>query len=143
MKFPVLCIPIDACVFLAVTVEELETTRISESLTNRILTGMQVIDSSESCFVVRSCSEERPRAAVVRKLAQLFDLKRGLRLEIEPIPPLAVSDVKIAVIRSFAEDQEGFEESSGMDVDWWRRELSQASSSREVVSLFAKAAGAA
>lgn len=143
MQFPVLCIPIDAGVFLAATAEELGATRVSETWTDRILTGMRIVDSNEACFIVRSYTEQTPTLPVLRKLAQILELKRGLALQIEPTPPLAVSEVKAAVARSLTEDLKGFEESSGMDTDWWHRELNQASSCREVVALFAKAAGAA
>lgn len=104
---------------------------------------MRIVDSDEACFIVRTYAEKTPTEPVLRKLAQILELKRGLALHIEPHPSLKVSEVKEAVTRSLTEDPEGFEESSGMDSDWWHRELSQASSCREVVALFAKAAGAA
>lgn len=143
MKFPVLCLSRDTGIFFATTPAHLAATRVSAQWTDRVYSGMKIVDASGACFLVRSYKVEKPKTPMFRKLAEFLELKRELRLQVEPTAPVELSELKAAVLHSIDEDAESFEELSGKSTSWWHAQLNRASSCLDVLDSFARAESAA
>jgi hypothetical protein len=139
MKFPVLCLPRDTGVYLAKTTAHLSATRVSAEWTNRIFSGMKIVDASGSCFVVRSYAVKTPRTPFFRKVAEFLELKRELELQVEPIAQVDISELRASVLRNIQEDAEGLEELSGRSTSWWHAQLNEATTCQAVVAALSRA----
>jgi hypothetical protein len=73
-------------------------------------------------------------AGILRKLAQILEFERELRLRIEQTAPVGLAEPRAAVAHSIDEDAEGFGELSGRSVGWWRARLNQASSCADILA---------
>ena len=99
--------------------------------------GMRIVDSAGQAFMVDGWSIVRPASKLAQAIARVFETTVQVELQVRPIEPPSIQDLKSTAQSALAEDPESFEELSGRSVEWWGTTLSRANTLQELVNAFA------
>jgi hypothetical protein len=140
VSFPALCVPRDFGVYVVRDLSELRTCRSKLYTRYRHFDGLRVFDFDGKAFMVTAAPVSAPTSALGRFVARLFDLTLTVDLELSPIGPASLSEVRSVVEKAIDVDAESFEELSGRSVPWWRATLANAPSVKAVILAFQESA---
>jgi hypothetical protein len=101
-----------------------------------VYNGLRIVDSSGMAFMVSKYRINRPSSRFGQALARFFETTVRVELQVEPIEPPSLDELKAVVQDAINDDPESFEELSGKSVEWWRGSLDKASSLEDVVNAF-------
>jgi hypothetical protein len=106
----------------------------------RFYDGLRVVDASGALHEVVRAEVVRPGSAAGQAVARLFGTAVHVGVELRPVGPAALAELRARVLAEIDDDPEAVEEMTGRPPPWWREALERAADAGALVR--ATAAGA-
>jgi hypothetical protein len=133
LVYPVLCLSRELGPFVARDPARLRSCRAGLFWGTRFYDGLRLVGADGESHEVVGVRLRRPASPIGQRLARFLDLCVVVDFDTRRVGSASLSDVAGAVNAAIDEDPEAFEEVSGRDAAWWKREIGRCTTVVELI----------